>query len=177
IACPAAANASSRPSRTGCRDASQRSRAIRNSFRCRAAEHAPHPPHVPLRDSMPQCPPRPRATLDTQSMFVELKEQYRKSLQDKLKLLTGLLPALRGGDAQALEQLRQLAQTLGDSSASFGFPEISAAARAVENADDAQRLAQLPALARALLEATARAPRTGVLAQRRILLVTGADEE
>ncbi|HWK53094.1 MAG TPA: response regulator [Hyphomicrobiales bacterium] len=110
-------------------------------------------------------------------MFVELKEQYRKSLQEKLKLLTELLPAVREGDAHALERLRQLAQTLSDSGTSFGFPEISATARAVENADDPQRLAQLPALAKALLEATARAPRAGVLAQRQILLVTQADEE
>lgn len=110
-------------------------------------------------------------------MFVELKEQYRKSLQEKLRLLTGLLPALRQGDEHALERLRELAQGLSGSGASFGFPEISAAARAVEDADDPQRLAQLPALARALLEATARAPRTGVLAQRRILLVTAADED
>lgn len=94
-------------------------------------------------------------------MLEELKEQYRLSLPDKVKTIRSLLNTLRAGDAEAQASLRLLAHSLHGSGTTFGYPEISAAARAVEHADAEALLPQLANLVRVLLEASrekARAP-------------------
>lgn len=78
-------------------------------------------------------------------MLEELKEQYRKSLPDKLNTIKGLIRELRGGNQEAETRLRHVAHTLHGSGSTFGFPEISAAARDVELA--APNAVALPAAA------------------------------
>jgi DNA-binding response OmpR family regulator len=90
-------------------------------------------------------------------MLEELKEQYRLSLPDKVKTIRSLLNDLRAGDAEAQASLRLLAHSLHGSGTTFGYPGISAAAKAVEHADPDALLPQLANLVRVLLEAS-RAP-------------------
>lgn len=88
------------------------------------------------------------------AMLEELKEQYRLSLPEKIKAIRSLLNDLRSGKPEAQGNLRLLAHSLHGSGTTFGYPEISAAARAVEHADANALLQQLANLVRVLLEAS-----------------------
>lgn len=68
-------------------------------------------------------------------MLDELKEQYRASLPDKVAALEHLLKDLHEGSTDALEKIRLMAHTLHGSGSTFGYPEISSAARQLENAE------------------------------------------
>lgn len=87
-------------------------------------------------------------------MLEELKEQYRLSLPEKVKTIRTLLKDLRAGDAEAQASLRLLAHSLHGSGTTFGYPQISEAARAVEHASPDTILQQLASLVRVLLEAS-----------------------
>jgi DNA-binding response OmpR family regulator len=101
----------------------------------------------------------------------ELKEQYRKSLSEKSQSIRELVRALRQGDSKAADEIRRVAHTLHGSGSTFGFPEISEAARAVEHANQATLIPALTALAKVLLEAQARSPGQSLLGEKNILLV------
>lgn len=102
-------------------------------------------------------------------MLEELKEQYRLSLPEKVTTIRTLLNRLREGDAEARASLRLLAHSLHGSGTTFGYPEISAAARAVEHADEAVLMPQLANLVRVLLEASRE--RTAAPAATQVLII------
>ena len=87
-------------------------------------------------------------------MLEELKEQYRLTLPDKISAIKLLLQDLREGKEGATEKLRLIAHTLHGSGTTFGYPEISIAARQVEHAEDAKLLKQLIQLIRVLVDAS-----------------------
>ncbi|MES2606631.1 MAG: response regulator, partial [Pseudomonadota bacterium] len=87
-------------------------------------------------------------------MLEELKEQYRLSLPDKISAIKLLLQDLREGKEGATEKLRLIAHTLHGSGTTFGYPEISIAAKQVEHADEDQLLKQLIHLIRVLVDAS-----------------------
>ncbi len=84
-------------------------------------------------------------------MFEELKEQYRQTLPDKISTIKVLLQDIREGKADTSERLRHIAHTLHGSGSTFGYPEISSAARAVEHATPDELLKQLANLIRVLM--------------------------
>jgi chemotaxis protein histidine kinase CheA len=88
-------------------------------------------------------------------MLDELKKQYQLSLTDKVSTIKLLLEELRAGNPDTIEKLRHIAHTLHGSGSTFGFPDISAAARAVEHASDDVLLKELAQLLRVLASASA----------------------
>lgn len=102
-------------------------------------------------------------------MLEELKAQYHLSLAEKIRHIKALLQEMREGKPDAIDQLRIVAHSLHGSGTTFGFPEITEAARKVEHADNDQLLAQLAALIRVLLEVSARGP--AAPRQRKILII------
>lgn len=84
-------------------------------------------------------------------MFEELKEQYRQSLPDKISAIKILLQDIRAAKPDAEAQLRQIAHTLHGSGATFGYPEISTAAKEVEYATTEDFLKLLANLTRVLV--------------------------
>lgn len=68
-------------------------------------------------------------------MLDALKEQYRAALPDKVTALEQLLRELHEGNVDALEKIRLMAHTLHGSGSTFGYPDISTAAKQVENAE------------------------------------------
>ena len=85
-------------------------------------------------------------------MLEELKEQYRLTLPDKISAIKQLLQDLRDGKDGTTEKLRVIAHTLHGSGTTFGYPEISIAARQVEHADNDKLLKQLIHLIRVLVD-------------------------
>lgn len=88
-------------------------------------------------------------------MFEELKEQYRKALPEKISGIKELLEQLRTGTPGAEDKLRHIAHTLHGSGSTFGFPDISSAAKAVEHASNEELLKNLTRLIRILMEIAA----------------------
>ncbi|HTR00662.1 MAG TPA: response regulator [Candidatus Acidoferrum sp.] len=88
-------------------------------------------------------------------MFEELKQQYRQTLPDKIAAIRAMLQELRDGRKEADDKLRLLAHTLHGSGSTFGYPEISAAAKAVELAPGDELLKHLTQLIRVLVAAAA----------------------
>jgi len=66
----------------------------------------------------------------------ELKRKYREGLAPRIKALEALVDAPDGPAPEAVESLRRIAHTLAGSGGTFGFPEITEAARALEYAPD-----------------------------------------
>lgn len=87
-------------------------------------------------------------------MLDELKKQYQLSLTDKISTIKLLLQQLQAGNPDTVEKLRHIAHTLHGSGSTFGFPDISAAARAVEQAGNDELLKELAQLIRALVAAS-----------------------
>jgi DNA-binding response OmpR family regulator len=102
-------------------------------------------------------------------MLEELREQYRLSLPDKVKTIRSLLNDLRAENPEAQANLRLLAHSLHGSGTTFGYPEISAAARAVEHASAEGMLQELASLLRVRLEASREPAQTAAATQ--ILIV------
>ena len=90
-------------------------------------------------------------------MLEELQQQYLASLSDKTEELRSLLADFQQGDQLAEPKLRTLAHSLHGSGTTFGFPQISAAARQAELAESHRLQAQVSALIKVLQEATASA--------------------
>lgn len=66
----------------------------------------------------------------------ELRAYYRGSVKQRLTTLEALQGGVARRDPQATATLRALAHTLKGTGASYGFPEITAAAAAVLDAAD-----------------------------------------
>jgi chemotaxis protein histidine kinase CheA len=67
-------------------------------------------------------------------MLDELKRHYVRSLHGKIDEIRTLLKAVRAGDEAAENSLRVLAHSQHGSGSTYGFPDISKAARDVEHA-------------------------------------------
>ncbi|MEM7395834.1 MAG: Hpt domain-containing protein [Verrucomicrobiota bacterium] len=69
----------------------------------------------------------------------ELKAWYIGSLQERIEALEGPISACRegGGSEEAEKTIRQIAHSLRGSGATYGFPQITEAAAAVEDAPEA----------------------------------------
>lgn len=106
-------------------------------------------------------------------MFEELKQQYRQTLPEKISTIKALLQELREGKEGAEARLRHLAHTLHGSGSTFGYPEISQAARAVEHAENDDLLKQLTLLIRTLITAAA----TEKQVQRPAILLIDDDKD
>ncbi len=102
-------------------------------------------------------------------MLEELKEQYRLSLPDKVKTIRALLSEFRAGNAEAQANLRLLAHSLHGSGTTFGYPQISEAARKVEHASPETLLQHLANLVRVLLDAARES--AAAVAQTHILII------
>ena len=76
----------------------------------------------------------------------ELKRAYRKALPGRIAALEGARAAAASGDAEAAATIRRVAHSLRGSGGTYGFPEVSAAATAVEDAAANELPAALDAL-------------------------------
>ncbi len=83
----------------------------------------------------------------------ELKQQYLKSLLDRIESIKGFVRDYRSGDAEIDQKIRILAHSLHGSGATFGFPEISEAAKEVEFAPEKDLIKKLTLLVKVLKEA------------------------
>jgi DNA-binding response OmpR family regulator len=83
----------------------------------------------------------------------ELKENYLKSLNDRIETIKALVRDYRSGDAEIDQKIRLLAHSLHGSGATFGFPEISEAAKEVEFAPEKDVIKKLTLLVKVLKEA------------------------
>ncbi|MGV3593226.1 MAG: response regulator [Gammaproteobacteria bacterium] len=101
-------------------------------------------------------------------MLEELRQQYRLSLAEKARTLQAMLERLRTGDTATETNLRLFAHSLHGSGTTFGYPAISAAAKAVELANTDELLPYGQKLERVLLEAGSG---TAAGAQRQVLIV------
>jgi HPt (histidine-containing phosphotransfer) domain-containing protein len=72
----------------------------------------------------------------------ELKRFYRQALPARIAALEAAREGARRLEPDALASVRRLAHSLKGSGATYGFPEVTAAARRVEEAPDAE----IPAL-------------------------------
>lgn len=68
-------------------------------------------------------------------MARELEGRYRESLREKRAVLERAAPGVERGDPKALATVRRVAHVLRGSGATYGFPTISDAAAALEEAD------------------------------------------
>ena len=83
----------------------------------------------------------------------DLKQQYLNSLLDRIDTIKGLVRDYRSGDAEIDQKIRILAHSLHGSGATFGFPQISAAAKEVEFASEKDLIKKLTLLVKVLKEA------------------------
>lgn len=68
-------------------------------------------------------------------MARELESRYRESLREKRAVLERAEPGVRQGDKEALATVQRVAHVLHGSGATYGFPAISDAAAALEEAE------------------------------------------
>src|SRR6185436_13525703 len=80
----------------------------------------------------------------------ELRVWYRDRLPARIAALEAARTALEARDPEALESLRRIAHMLHGSGATYGFPEISEAARRLENAPEDGLLEPAKTLVQAL---------------------------
>jgi CheY-like chemotaxis protein len=86
---------------------------------------------------------------------MDLKQSYRRALGARIDALAGALALLPGEPAEARASIRRIAHSLRGSGATYGFPEVSQAAAAVEESGAAELAAhagELLALLRGLAE-------------------------
>ncbi len=86
-------------------------------------------------------------------MLDDLKAQYLQSLHDRINTIKTLVRDYRSGDTEIDQKIRTLAHFLHGSGATFGFPEISAAAKEVEHAPEKELIRKLTHLVKVLKEA------------------------
>ena len=69
-----------------------------------------------------------------------LQQQYREALVDRSEALERSLQALKTGgrSVKSIESIRQIAHALQGSGGTYGYPEITAAAKTVNEADQPQ---------------------------------------
>lgn len=86
----------------------------------------------------------------------DLKAQYLKSLVERIDTIKAYVRDYRSGDAEIDQKIRLLAHSLHGSGATFGFPEISDAAKEVEFAPEKELIKKLTQLVKVLKEAPAK---------------------
>jgi DNA-binding response OmpR family regulator len=86
----------------------------------------------------------------------DLKAQYLSSLLERIDTIKTYVREYRSGDAEIDQKIRLLAHSLHGSGATFGFPEISAAAKEVEFAPEKDLIKKLTLLVKVLKEAPAK---------------------
>ncbi|HXX93163.1 MAG TPA: response regulator [Planctomycetota bacterium] len=104
--------------------------------------------------------------------MLELKNWYRERLGARIAALEECLEGLRQGKPESVESVRRLAHSLRGSGATYGFPEITEAARVLEEAPEADLPARTQELVRTLL-----AVREGARTTRHAILVVEDDED
>jgi two-component system cell cycle response regulator len=104
--------------------------------------------------------------------MLELKNWYRERLSTRIAALEEARAGLQKGDPEAVDSVRRLAHSLRGSGATYGFPEITESARAVEEAEDKGLVECAEALIRTL-----RTVHAGVRPPRMSILVVEDDEE
>jgi len=80
----------------------------------------------------------------------ELRKMYREGLGARIQALNGLLKAPGGAAGEGAASLRRISHMLAGSGGTFGFPEITEAARAAEHASDADLRARVETLVEVL---------------------------
>jgi DNA-binding response OmpR family regulator len=83
----------------------------------------------------------------------DLKAQYLQSLLDRIETIKTYVRDYRSGDAEIDQKIRILAHSLHGSGTTFGFPEISEAAKEVEFAPEKDLIKKLTLLVKVLKEA------------------------
>lgn len=86
----------------------------------------------------------------------DLKEQYLKSLLERIDTIKTYVRDYRSGDAEIDQKIRLLAHSLHGSGATFGYPQISEAAKEVEFAPEKELIKKLTQLVKVLKEAPAK---------------------
>ncbi|MEX2130761.1 MAG: response regulator [Pseudohongiellaceae bacterium] len=130
---------------------------------------------TPFSNQVLDCPeahPQAQSRKDTgasedDAILADLKEQYRHALAEKIQTIKILLNDFREGRMEAIDKLRLIAHSLRGTGTTFGFPEITDAARKVEHADHAEMMPLWPQLMKVLFEVTATGP--GASPQRKLL--------
>jgi HPt (histidine-containing phosphotransfer) domain-containing protein len=85
--------------------------------------------------------------------MTDLQSLYRQAMPGRIAELSDALAAVRAGEDAAMERVRRLAHALRGSGGTYGFPAVSAAAQAVEDAtptDIEPRTGELLAVLRAV---------------------------
>lgn len=83
----------------------------------------------------------------------DLKDQYLKSLNDRIETIKSYVRDYRSGDMEIDQKIRMLAHSLHGSGTTFGFPEISDAAKEVEFASEKDLIKKLTQLVKVLKDA------------------------
>ena len=109
-------------------------------------------------------------------MLEELQQKYLASLSDKADELRTAARELQQGDRLAETRLRTLAHSLHGSGATFGYPQISEAAKAAETASAGQLDEKVQALV-ALLQQTAANPGASPAADAINILIIDDDAD
>jgi diguanylate cyclase (GGDEF)-like protein len=76
----------------------------------------------------------------------ELRRMYRQGLAARIQALAALLQAPEGAAGDGAASLRRIAHMLAGSGGTYGYPEITATARAAENSPDAELRGRIGAL-------------------------------
>jgi DNA-binding response OmpR family regulator len=105
----------------------------------------------------------------------DLKAQYLNSLLERIETIKTYVRDYRSGDADIDQKIRLLAHSLHGSGSTFGFPEISAAAKDVELAPEKDLIKKLTVLVKVLKEAPSK--QAQVLADTYRILMIDDDPE
>ncbi|MEY4642411.1 MAG: Alkaline phosphatase synthesis transcriptional regulatory protein PhoP [Pseudomonadota bacterium] len=103
----------------------------------------------------------------------DLTRQYLASINERIEAIKILVREYRAGDVEIDRKIRLMAHSLHGSGATFGFPEISVAAKEVELAEDKDLIRKLTLLVKVLKDAPAKASEAKVAVAEafRILLI------
>jgi DNA-binding response OmpR family regulator len=101
----------------------------------------------------------------------DLQAQYLKSLEDRIETIKTLVRDYRSGDAEIDKKIRTLAHSLHGSGATFGYPEISEAAKQVEYAPDKELIRRLTQLVKVLKDAPNKPAPVAAVGDFEVLLI------
>ena len=76
----------------------------------------------------------------------DLKRHYRATMAKRIDALESVRVALLKGEPGTADTIRQIAHQLKGSGSTYGYPEITAAAEALQNAQEKEIPARLDAL-------------------------------
>jgi HPt (histidine-containing phosphotransfer) domain-containing protein len=87
--------------------------------------------------------------------MTDLKAHYRKALPARIAALEAGRGPMAAGAAEAWTEVRRLAHSLRGSGGTYGFPEVTEAARLLEDAPESDRPRQLEQLLEVLRKVAA----------------------